>query len=261
MRLDSTVSAVVTGGASGLGEASVRRLAAAGVRVAVLDLDAARGEAVAAAAGGRFIRCDVADTDSVAGALAEAEAAHGPARVAVACAGIAPAQRLVRRDRATGAPKPHDLALFERAIAVNLLGAVRLATYAAAAMAALDPLGEDQERGVIVLAGSIAAEDGQIGQAAYAASKGGVLGFTLPAARDLAEWGVRVVSIMPGVFRTPMVAGLPEEVQAALGAQVPFPRRLGRPEEFARLVAEIVENPMLNGAALRLDGALRMPPR
>jgi NAD(P)-dependent dehydrogenase (short-subunit alcohol dehydrogenase family) len=158
-------------------------------------------------------------------------------------------------------PKPHDLALFERVIAVNLLGAVRLATHAAAAMAALVPLGEDQERGVIVLAASIAAEDGQIGQSAYAASKGGVVAFTLPAARDLAEWGIRVVSIMPGVFRTPMVAGLPEEVQTALSAQVPFPRRLGRPEEFARLVAEIIENPMLNGAALRLDGALRMPPR
>jgi NAD(P)-dependent dehydrogenase (short-subunit alcohol dehydrogenase family) len=261
MRLDETVPAVVTGGASGLGEATARRLAAAGARVAVLDLDAARGAVVAGEIGGRFVRCDVADSDSVAGALAEAEAAHGPARVAVACAGVAPAQRLVRRDRASGAPKPHDMALFERVVAVNLLGAVRLATHAAAAMAALEPLGEDAERGVIVLAGSIAAEDGQIGQTAYAASKGGVLGFTLPAARDLAEWGIRVVTVMPGVFRTPMVAGLPEEVQAALGAQVPFPRRLGRAEEFARLVAEIVANPMLNGAGLRLDGALRMPPR
>ncbi|GIX09390.1 SDR family NAD(P)-dependent oxidoreductase [Elioraea sp.] len=261
MRLDGTIAAVVTGGASGLGEAAARHLAARGVRVALLDLDAGRGARVAGEIGGRFVRCDVADTDSVAGALAEAEAAHGPARIALACAGIAPAQRLVRRDRATGTPKPHDMALFERVVAVNLLGAVRLATAAAAAMAALEPLGEDRERGVIVLAGSIAAEDGQIGQAAYAASKGGVLGFTLPAARDLAEWGIRVVTVMPGVFRTPMVAGLPEEVQRSLAAQVPFPHRLGRPEEFARLVAEIVENPMLNGAALRLDGALRMPPR
>lgn len=261
MRLDGTMAAVITGGASGLGEATARHLARHGVRVGLLDLDSARGERVAAEIGGRFLRCDVTDEASVAAALEAAAQAHGPARIAVACAGIAPAQRLVRRDRATGRPLPHDPALFERVIAVNLVGTVRLVTHAAAAMAALEPVGEDGERGVIVTAASIAAEDGQIGQTAYAASKAGVAGFTLPAARDLADWGIRIVAVMPGVFETPMVSALPDAVRDSLAADVPFPRRLGRPEEFARLVAEIIGNPMLNGSAIRLDGALRMRPR
>lgn len=261
MVLDGSVAAVITGGASGLGEAAARFLAARGVRVAILDCDAARGANVARAIGGHFAPCDVTDEASVISALASARAAHGPARLALACAGIAPAQKLVRRDRDTGRPVPHDLALFERVIAVNLLGTVRLVAHAAAEMAALDPMGEDGERGVIVTVASIAAEEGQIGQIAYAASKAAVAGMTLPAARDLAEWGIRLVSILPGVFATPMVAGLPDPVRDALVANVPFPRRPGRPEEFARLVAAIAENPMLNGATIRLDAALRMPPR
>ncbi|WP_114373780.1 SDR family NAD(P)-dependent oxidoreductase [Elioraea thermophila] len=261
MVLDGSIAAVITGGASGLGEAAARFLAARGVRVAIFDRDADRGAEVAREIGGHFAPCDVADEASLISALASARAAHGPARLALACAGIAPAQKLVRRDRDSGRPVPHDLALFERVIAVNLLGTVRLVAHAAADMAALAPLGEDGERGVIITVASIAAEDGQIGQTAYAASKAAVAGMTLPAARDLAEWGIRVVSVLPGVFATPMVAGLPDPVREALVATIPFPRRAGRPEEFARLVAAIAENPMLNGATIRLDAALRMPPR
>lgn len=260
MILGPAISAVVTGGASGLGAATSRALAEAGVKVSVLDLDAERGAAVAKDINGHFARCDVTDDASMAEALAAAAAAHGPARIAVACAGVAHARKVVGRDKATGAPLAHDTQSFARVIGVNLIGTFRLFSQAATAMASLAPL-DGGERGVMVATASIAAEDGQVGQAAYAASKAGVAGLMLPAARDLAELGIRCVAIMPGVFETPMLATLPDDVRRALEARVPFPTRLGDPAEFAHLVAHIVENPMLNGTAIRLDGALRMPPR
>lgn len=261
MQLGPDIAAVVTGGASGLGEATARALAAAGCRVGVLDLDAGRGALVADEIGGVFAPCDVTGAEDVARALAECAAAHGPARIAVACAGIAPARKTAGRDKASGAVKPHDAALFAKVVAVNLLGTFHLASQAAAAMLDLDPLGPDGERGVIVTTASVAAEDGQIGQIAYSASKGGVAAMTLPMARDLARDGIRVMSILPGIFATPMMAGLPEDVQASLARSVPFPSRLGDPGEYAALVRHIVENPMLNGTTIRLDGAIRMAPR
>ncbi len=248
-------AAIVTGGASGLGEAAARALAARGAKVAVLDVQEARGQEVAAEIGGVFARCDVTDDASVAAALAAAAAAHGPARIAVTCAGIVAGRRVVGRGRA-----PHPMEEFARVVAVNLLGTMRVLSQAAGAMAALDP-DADGARGVIVTTASIAAEDGQIGQTAYAASKAGVAGLTLPAARELAAHGIRVVCIMPGVFDTPMMAGLDESVRAAVAATVPFPPRLGDPADFAALVAHAVENSTLNGCAIRLDGALRMAAR
>ncbi len=255
MRIGSDTPAVVTGAASGLGEATARALAAAGAPVALLDRDAARGAAVAAGIGGLFLETDVTDDASVAAALAAAGAAHGPARIAVNCAGIAPAAKIVGREGA------HPMALFERVLAVNLGGTMRVMAQAAAAMAQAAPLGDDGERGVIVNTASIAAYEGQMGQAAYAASKGGVAALTLPAARDLARLGIRVAAIAPGLFGTPMLRGLPPEVQDSLSAQVPFPARLGDPEEYAAAVLFIVGAPYLNGSVLRLDGGLRMGPR
>jgi NAD(P)-dependent dehydrogenase (short-subunit alcohol dehydrogenase family) len=260
MKLGPEIAALVTGGASGLGAATAEALAEAGVRVAVLDLDVERGQALAASIGAHFARCDVTDDASMAEAIASAAAAHGPARLAVACAGVALARKMVGRDRATGAPLAHDSASFARVIAVNLTGTFRLFSLAAAAMVALPKL-ESGERGVLVATASIAAQDGQIGQAAYAASKAGVAGLVLPAARDLAEQAIRCVAIMPGLFDTPMLAALPEDVRQGLAAGVPFPSRLGNPAEFAQLVIHIAQNQMLNGSAIRLDGALRMPPR
>ncbi|MBI1383312.1 MAG: SDR family NAD(P)-dependent oxidoreductase [Rhizobiales bacterium] len=260
MKLDSGISAVVTGAASGLGEATARRLAAAGVKVAVFDLDAERGKVVAGSFGGLFVRCDVADPASVDAALGQARAAHGQERILVNCAGIATAQKTVRRDRESGAPVAHDIAVFERTIRVNLVGTFVMLSRAAAGMSTLAPLGPDGTRGVIVNTASIAAEDGQIGQAAYAASKGGVAALTLPVARDLAREGIRVMAILPGLFHTPMVDGLPEEVRRNLARGVPFPSRLGRADEYAALVQHICENDMLNGETIRLDGALRMQP-
>jgi NAD(P)-dependent dehydrogenase (short-subunit alcohol dehydrogenase family) len=231
-------------------------LAAKGVKVAILDRDAASGAQVAADVGGVFCATDVTDPASVAAALAQAAAAHGAARIVVNCAGVAPAARTVDREG-----RAHDAALFARVVGVNLLGTFNVASQAAAAMAALEPLGEDSERGVIVNTASVAAMEGQIGQIAYAASKGGVAAMTLPMARDLAKSGIRVMTIAPGLFLTPMLEALPQEAQASLGAQVPFPARLGDPGEFAALVMQIVENPMLNGTLIRLDGAIRMGPR
>jgi NAD(P)-dependent dehydrogenase (short-subunit alcohol dehydrogenase family) len=256
MRVGPDTPAVVTGAASGLGAATARALARRGTPVAVLDLDAERGARVAGEVHGLFCRTDVTDAGSVAAALARAAQAHGPARIAVACAGIAPAARTVDRDG-----RPHDPALFSRVLAVNLFGTFALATEAAAAMAGLAPATEDGERGVVVMTASIAAFEGQIGQLAYAASKGAVAAMALPMARDLAKSGIRAAAIAPGLFRTPMVDGLPPDAQANLAAQVPFPARLGDPEEFAALVLAIVENPMLNGSVIRLDGAIRMAPR
>lgn len=250
----SGAAAVVTGGGSGLGAATAAHLARAGCRVAVLDINRAAVEASAARFGGAAIVCDVADAASAESAMAAARAAHGPVRVLVSCAGVGTAGRIVGRDG------PLKLDAFERVVRINLIGSFNMLRLAAAEMSALDPL-EENERGVIINTASIAAYEGQVGQAAYAASKGGVVGMTLPAARELARVGVRVVTIAPGLFQTPMVEALPPEVQKNLGDGIPYPSRLGRPEEFAALVEHIVQNRFLNGEVIRLDGALRMPPR
>ncbi len=248
------MAALVTGGGSGLGAATAEALAGAGARVAVLDLNLDAACAVAGRIGGLAVACDVGDAGSGEQALAAARAAHGPARVLVSCAGVATAGRVVGREGAL------PLDAFERVIRVNLIGTFNMLRLAAADMVALDPL-EDGERGLVVNTASIAAYEGQVGQAAYAASKGGVASLTLPAARELARFGVRVMTIAPGLFGTPMMQGLPEEVQQSLGASVPFPQRLGLPEEFAALVLHVAANRMLNGETIRLDGALRMGPR
>jgi NAD(P)-dependent dehydrogenase (short-subunit alcohol dehydrogenase family) len=261
MKIDSATAAIVTGAASGLGEATARRLAALGARVAVLDMNVERGRAVAAEIGGVFEACDVTSEDSVKAALANARKAHGVERILVNCAGIAPGKRTVSRKRDTGEFIAHDLATFSKVIAVNLIGTYNMISQSAVAMAGLDPVTPDGGRGIIVMTSSVAAQDGQIGQAAYAASKGGVLGLTLPVARDLSGFGIRVMSIMPGLFHTPMFNAVPDEIRMALEASVPFPSRLGRPEEYAALVESIIGNDMLNGTAIRLDGALRMQPK
>lgn len=261
MKLDHSIAALVTGGASGLGEATARHLSNSGVRVAVLDLNEERGAHVAGEIDGIFCRTDVTDDGSVRDALARAREAHGVARILVNCAGIAPGRKTVSRSRDTGELIGHDLGLFRTTIEVNLIGTFRMIAAAASAMAGLEPVSADGGRGVIVNTASIAATDGQIGQAAYAASKGGVLGLTLPVARDLAAYGIRVMTIMPGLFMTPMMEGLPEDVRSALEGVVPFPSRLGRPQEYAKLVRAIVENDMLNGESIRLDGALRLQPK
>jgi NAD(P)-dependent dehydrogenase (short-subunit alcohol dehydrogenase family) len=247
--------ALVAGGASGLGAATARRLAEAGATVTIADVDAARGSALAEEIGGAFVATDVRDEDAVRAAVASAaSAADGALRIAASCAGIGPAEKVA------GSRGPHRLETFERVIAINLIGTFNVLRLAAQAMLGNEPL-EDGERGVVVCTASIAAFEGQIGQIAYSASKGGVAGMTLPAARDLAPAGVRVVTIAPGLFDTPLLASVPDEVRERLGQSVPFPSRLGRPEEYAQLVESIVANPMLNGEVIRLDGALRMAPR
>ncbi len=253
-------AAVVTGGASGLGEATARALAERGARVAVLDRDAERGEKVASEIGGIFCAVDVTSDEKVAEAFAKARAAHGQERILVNCAGVANAAKTVGRDKETKAARAYPLAQFELAIQINLIGTFRCCAQSAFGMVDLEPL-VDGEKGVIINTASVAAEDGQIGQAAYSASKGGVLAMALPIARDLMGEGIRVNTILPGVFKTPMVAMMPPQVQDALGAQVPFPKRLGQAEEYARLVLFMVENPYLNAAAVRLDGGIRMAPR
>lgn len=248
------VAAIVTGGASGLGGATAEMLAGRGAKVAIFDLNEADGTAHAQAISGIFVRTNVADDQSVTDAVAEAEARHGVARILVNCAGIAPAIKTVGREFAV-----HPLDSFRKAVEVNLIGTFNMISKVAARLAQAEPEGE--ERGVIVNTASVAAFDGQIGQAAYAASKGGVVGLTLPVARDLAQHLIRVVTIAPGIFWTPMLAGLPQAAQESLGQAVPHPSRLGRPEEFAQLVESILANPMLNGETIRLDGAIRMPPK
>ncbi len=233
MRIGAGLAAIVTGGASGLGEATAAMLAEAGAKVAILDLNAERGEAVAARIGGRFVACDVTSDPSVAQALAAARAAHGPERILVNCAGVAPGRRVVSRKRDTGELVAHDLATFEKTVAINLTGTFRMIAGSAVAMAGLEPVTADGSRGVIVCTASVAAEDGQIGQAAYAASKGGVAAMTLPIARDLASSGIRVVTIMPGLFETPMFASIADDYRKALEQSVPHPSRLGRPAEYA----------------------------
>ncbi|MEY4754177.1 MAG: hypothetical protein RJA44_1852 [Pseudomonadota bacterium] len=250
-------AALVTGGGSGLGEAVARELARQGARVAVLDVNLAGAERVAAAIGGVALRCDITDGASVTAALDAAEAAHGPARIIMNIAGIGTAKRVIQKD---GSPAP--LEDFERVVRVNLIGTYNVIRLAAARTAKLEPLeGTSGERGVIVNTASVAAFDGQVGQEAYAASKGGVVGLTLPLARDLAQWGIRVCTIAPGLFATPLMNELPEAVQQSLAASIPFPKRLGQPDEFAQLAAHIVSNGHLNGEVIRLDGALRMAPR
>jgi NAD(P)-dependent dehydrogenase (short-subunit alcohol dehydrogenase family) len=256
MRIEGA-SALVAGGASGLGAATARRLHAAGATVTIADLNSERGEALAAELGDRatFAACDVTDEGQVAAAVAAAAVSSGvPLRISVCCAGIGWAEKTAGKRGA------HSLEPFRTVIAVNLVGTFNVLRLAAAAMLPGEP-DEDGERGVCINTASIAAFDGQIGQIAYAASKGGIAGMTLPAARDLASAGIRVVTIAPGLFDTPLLAGLPAPARAALGEQVPHPSRLGRPDEYAALAEHIVENPMLNGEVIRLDGALRMPPR
>jgi NAD(P)-dependent dehydrogenase (short-subunit alcohol dehydrogenase family) len=247
-------AAVVTGGGSGLGAATAETLAAAGAKVTVLDVNLDGARAVAQKIGGHAVRCDVTDPDGTGAALAEAKNKHGAARILVNCAGIGPAKRIVGRDG------PMPLPDFERVIKVNLIGTFNAMRLAAADMQPLEPLA-DGERGVIVSTASVAAFEGQVGQAAYSASKGGIAALTMPAARELAQFGIRVNAIAPGIFFTPMLMALPEETQKSLAASVPFPKLLGRPGQFAALVRHIVENTYLNGEVIRLDGALRMPPR
>ncbi|MBV8441402.1 MAG: SDR family NAD(P)-dependent oxidoreductase [Hyphomicrobiales bacterium] len=249
----SEAAAIVTGGGSGLGRATAEALAAKGARVAVFDLNPAAAEEAAKALGGLPLVGDVADEASASAAIAKAETVHGPARILVNCAGIGTATRVVGRDG------PHPLADFERVIRVNLVGSFNMIRLAAAAMGKLEPV--EGERGVIISTASVAAYEGQIGQAAYSASKGGVVAMTLPIARELARMGVRVNAIAPGIFMTPMLAGLRQEAQDSLGAAVPFPARLGRPAEYAALAVHIVENGYVNGETIRIDGALRMAPK
>ncbi len=261
MKIDNTVAAVVTGGASGLGEATARALAAKGAKVALFDLNEERGEAVASEIGGIFCRVDVTDESSIEAGFSKAREAHGQERVLVNCAGIATIGKLTRRDRETGDIGHHDFSLFEKTIKVNLLGTFACMAKAAAGMMTLDPVNDAGERGVMISTASVAAEDGQIGQVAYAASKAGVKGMTLPAARDLMNEGIRVNTILPGIFITPMMASLPEKAQESLAASVPFPKRLGRPEEYADLVCFMVQSEYMNAECVRLDGAIRMPPK
>ncbi|HEX7929811.1 MAG TPA: SDR family NAD(P)-dependent oxidoreductase [Sphingomicrobium sp.] len=254
------IAAVVTGGASGLGEATARELASRGAKVAIFDRDVEKGEKVASEIGGVFCEVDVTSDEKVAAAFAKAREAHGQERVLVNCAGVANAAKTVGRDKETKEPKPYPMIQFELAIQINLIGSFRCIAHSAFGMVNLEPL-EDGERGCIINTASVAAEDGQIGQAAYSASKGGVLAMALPIARDLMNDGIRVNTILPGVFKTPMVAMMPPNVQDALGAQVPFPKRLGKAEEYGELAAFIVETPYLNAESIRLDGGIRMAPR
>ena len=254
------VAAIVTGGASGLGEATARALSAEGVKVALFDLNAERGEQIASEIGGLFCPVNVTDDASVDAGLAAARAVHGQERILVNCAGTLFAAKTASKDKATGESKHFPLDAFERVIQINLIGTFRCIAKSAAGMLSLDPL-DFGERGVIINTASIAAEDGQIGQAVYAASKAGVVGMTLPIARDLAGDGIRVNTILPGVFETPMMAGAPENVREALAAQVPFPKRLGTPSDYASLALEMIRNGYFNGEDVRLDGAVRMGPR
>lgn len=255
------LTAVVTGGASGLGAATARALAKEGVKVAIFDLNAEKGEAVAAEVGGIFCQVNVTDEASVDAGFAKARAALGQERILVNCAGTGNAIKTAFRDKQTGEIRHFPLDAFNLIIQINLVGTFRCIAKSAAGMMTLPPLNDFGERGVIINTASVAAEDGQIGQAAYSASKGGVVGMTLPIARDLSSEGIRVNTILPGIFDTPLLQGAPENVKAALAAQVPFPKRLGRPEEYASLALEMCRNSYFNGEDVRLDGAIRMSPR
>lgn len=248
------VAAIVTGGASGLGGATAERLAKAGAKVTIFDLNADLGRAKAAAIGGHFVAVNVTDEAAVEAAIAEAEGVHGKARILVSCAGIGPPGKVIGRD---GRALP--LAEFSKIVAINLFGSFNVLSKFAARIHDAEPMGE--ERGVIINTASVAAFEGQIGQPAYAASKAGVVGMTLPIAREFARYGIRVMTIAPGLFLTPLMESLPQDAQDSLGKQVPFPSRLGKPDEFALMVESIVMNPMLNGETIRLDGAIRMAPK
>jgi NAD(P)-dependent dehydrogenase (short-subunit alcohol dehydrogenase family) len=260
MKLGSEIAAVITGGASGLGAATARRLASKGVKVALFDMNAQMGEVLARELGGVFCKVNVASDADVDIGFAMARAAHGQERILVNCAGTGNAIKTAGFDKATGAAKHFPLAEFDKIIQINLVGSFRCIAKSAAGMLALAPL-DDGERGVIVNTASVAAEDGQVGQAAYAASKAGIVGLTLPVARDLMSEGIRVNTILPGIFDTPLMMATPDTVKAALAASVPFPKRFGRPEEFAAVVETVATTVYLNGESIRLDGAIRMAPR
>ncbi|MCH9826170.1 MAG: SDR family NAD(P)-dependent oxidoreductase [Gammaproteobacteria bacterium] len=260
MELNSGISAIITGGASGLGEATARALASHGVKVALFDMNEDKGTALANELGGVFCKVNVTDDADAAAGFAKARAANGQERILVNCAGIGNAIKTAGRDKKTGGTKHFPLADFERVLRVNLLGTFNCIAKSAQGMLDLEPL-DDGDRGVIINTSSVAAQDGQIGQAAYSASKAGVVGMTLPIARDLSGEGIRVNTIMPGLFYTPLLMGAPEEVLNALSASVPYPKRLGLPPEFASLVLEMVRNQYFNGESVRLDGAIRMAPR
>jgi NAD(P)-dependent dehydrogenase (short-subunit alcohol dehydrogenase family) len=260
MQLGTDIAAVVTGGASGLGAATARRLAAQGVKVALFDLNVEQGEALAREIGGVFCRVNVTSEDDVDQGFERARQAHGQERILVNCAGTGNAVKTASFDKATGKPRHFPLADFEKIIQINLIGTFRCITRSAAGMLGLAPLA-DGERGAIVNTASVAAQDGQVGQAAYAASKAGVVGLTLPVARDLMGDGIRVNTILPGIFDTPLLQAAPDNVKAALAASVPFPKRLGRPEEFAAVAEMLITTGYVNGEAIRVDGAIRMAPR
>ena len=260
MHITDTTAAVVTGGASGLGAATARALAAKGAKVAIFDLQRARGEALAAEIGGLFCEVNVTSDDSVDAGFARARAAHGQEAVLVCCAGTGNAVKTASRSKEDGSIKHFPLEAFDRLIQINLVGTFRCVAKSAAGMLTLVP-GEHSERGAIVMTASVAAEDGQIGQAAYSASKGGVVGMTLPIARDLMGEGIRVNTILPGIFDTPLLQGAPQPVKDALAASVPFPKRLGDPAEYAHLALTLIENGYFNGEDIRLDGGIRMAPR
>lgn len=247
------LGAIVTGGASGLGAATAEMLARQGAKVTIFDLNADLGTAKAQEIGGHFIKVDVVDESSVENALAEAEALNGKARILVNCAGIGPPAKIIGRDG-----KALPLADFAKIININLVGTFNVLSKFAARIHDAEPLSEDGERGVIINTASVAAFEAQVGQPAYGASKAGIVGLTLPAAREFARYGIRVVAIAPGIFWTPLLGSLPQEAQDSLGKQIPFPSRMGRPEEYALLAASIIANPMLNGETIRLDGAIRM---
>lgn len=261
MKLDSSVTAVITGGASGLGEATTRALAAQGVKVAIFDFNEEKGEAVAKELGGVFCKVDVTSEADVDAGFEKSRAAVGQERILINCAGTGDAFKTAGRNKKTGEISHYPMEKFERIIQINLLGTFRCIAKSAAGMMTLDPVDEFGERGAMVNTASVAAEDGQIGQAAYSASKAGVLGMTLPIARDLMSEGIRVNTILPGIFETPLLATLPDNVRAALAASVPFPKRLGVPHEYAHLAIAMIENGYFNGESVRLDGAIRMAPR
>ncbi|WP_269715183.1 SDR family NAD(P)-dependent oxidoreductase [Caulobacter sp. NIBR2454] len=260
MKLDNTIAAVVTGAASGLGEATARALAAKGVKVAIFDMNEAAGEAVAKDIGGVFCKVNVTSDADVDAGFEKARAAHGQERILVNCAGTGNAIKTASRDKGTGETKHFPLDAFDRIIQINLVGTFRCIAKSAKGMLDLEPM-EDGERGAIVNTASVAGEDGQVGQAAYSASKGGVIGMTLPIARDLMNDGIRVNTILPGIFNTPLMNGAPENVKAALAASVPFPKRLGHPAEYAQLAVTMIECGYFNGEDVRLDGGIRMAPR
>jgi NAD(P)-dependent dehydrogenase (short-subunit alcohol dehydrogenase family) len=264
MQLDSTIAAVVTGGASGLGAATARRLAKSGVKVALFDFNEEKGEALAKEIGGVFCKVDVTSEEQVDAGFAKARAAHGQERILVNCAGTGGAVKTASRDKTTGEIRHFPLANFDRVIQINLVGTFRCIAKSAAGMLTLEPLKDADnsgERGAIVNTASVAAVDGQMGQASYSASKGGIVGMTLPIARDLMGEGIRVNTILPGIFNTPLLQGAPENVKAGLAASVPFPKRLGNPDEYAQLAETMITNGYFNGECVRLDGAIRMAPR